>query len=179
MSAALSLNGADVTNTTIMSKGSSTIVSASKDETTITFEDEVVVTGTNLILTCDKLEAVVFRKGSASALLTESNKFKTLIATGHVHIVQGVREANCGQAQVLPLEDKIVLTEDPVVRDSALDVTWEAFRITILRGQQKVIAEPWADKRLKVTGPGIKDLGFDPKKDAPPAAPGPKPETSK
>jgi len=51
-------------NTVITSDGPGEMVSNEKQtETTITFKDNVVVTGTNMKLTCDYLEVVVIRSG--------------------------------------------------------------------------------------------------------------------
>ena len=85
-------------------------------------------------------------------------------ATGHVRIVQGDREAVCGRAEVDPREDKIVLTGDPVVTDRGNGTTWTGDTITMLRSQRRVLVG-----HPRVTGPPIKDLGFDKNQPPPPA----------
>lgn len=146
--------------TVIESAGPGEMVSNDK-ETTITFRDRVVVTGTNLRLSCDYLEVVVLRKGDPTATLGKVDKFRSLLATGNVRIVQGDREAACGRAEVKPEEDKIVLSESPVVAFHGDDARLAGKRITMFRGDRRVIVEEPVS-----TLPAIKDLGFDPQKKA-------------
>lgn len=142
------------------------------DATTITFRDNVVVTGTNLRLSCDYLEVIVVRKGDATAALGQIDKFRSLIATGNVRITQGDREAACGRAEVRPGEDKIVLSESPVIVLKDEGSRLAGRQITLFRGQRRVIV----DQPVSVLPP-VKDLGADRDKDkaAKPAAPAPKP----
>ena len=151
------------TTTNIQSDGPGEMVSTDK-ETTITFRDKVVVTGTNLRLTCDYLKVVVLRTGDPAATLGKVEKFRSLLATGNVVIVQGDREAACGRAEVLPEDDKIILTENPVVVDRAAQTRLIGDRITMFRGERRVLVD-----KPSVTGPPIRDLGFDKDKSAPPA----------
>ena len=53
-------------------------------------------------------------------------------------IVQGDREATCGLAVVLPDDDKITLTESPVVVDHSAGVTWNGEKLWLLRGERRV-----------------------------------------
>lgn len=151
------------TTTNIQSDGPGEMVSTDK-ETTITFRDKVVVTGTNLRLTCDYLKVVVLRTGDPAATLGKVEKFRSLLATGNVVIVQGDREAACGRAEVLPEDDKIILTENPVVVDRVAQTRLVGERITMFRGERRVLVD-----KPSVTGPPIRDLGFDKDKPAPPA----------
>jgi hypothetical protein len=130
-------------------------------ETIAIFDQNVVVTGTNLRLTCDHLEVVASRIGEASATVAKLDQFKSLVATGRVRIVQGDREVTCGRAEVLPLEEKIILTESPVVIDHSGPYTERGTRIILLRGQRRVIVE-----NSVFQGPPIVDLGFDRKEPA-------------
>lgn len=141
-------------------------------ETTVVCDGAVTVTGTNLRITCDHLTVVVTRLGDKAAVLDRLDQLKSLVATGHVRITQGDREATCGRAEISPGADKLVLTEDPVVTDRSDNFTQAGDRITLLRAQRKVIVD-----NPKLTGPPIKDLGFDKEKDkpAPPPAPAPAP----
>jgi lipopolysaccharide export system protein LptA len=137
-------------------------------ETIAIFDQNVVVTGTNLRLTCDHLEVVASRIGNTTDTVAKLDQFKSLVATGRVRIVQGDREVTCGRAEVLPLEEKIILTESPVVIDHSGPYTERGTRIILLRGQRRVIVE-----NSVFQGPPIIDLGFD-RKEAPPT---PKPGT--
>ncbi|MEY4940445.1 MAG: hypothetical protein RIQ93_2180 [Verrucomicrobiota bacterium] len=130
-------------------------------------DKRVTLVGTNLKIVCDHLEMTAVGIGEKSATLPTLDKFKYLLATGRVNIVQGTREANCGRAEVFPRDDKIVLTESPIVIDHANDARVDGAKITMLRGQQRVLVE-----KPKFEGPPIKNLGYDPKEPQPaPAQP--------
>ena len=119
---------------------------------------KVTVTGTNLKIVCDRLELTATRISEKSGAVPALDKFRYLLATGNVSITQGTRVATCGRAEVLPHEEKIVLTEDPVVTDHALSFVSAGERITMLRGQERVEVD-----KPRFTGPAIKDLGFEKK----------------
>jgi len=142
------------------------------DETKAICTGNVTLTGTNMRILCDRLELTASRIGEKSASIPTLEKFRYLLATGHVSITQGSRGATCGRAEVLTREEKVVLTEDPVVVDHATDFVSAGDRITMLRGQERVEVD-----NPRLTGPAIKDLGFDKKTSAPPpdekAAPNP------
>ena len=151
-------------NTVIESDGPCEMV-RTNTEMTITFRDKVRVTGTNMKLTCDYREVVVVVTGDISATVGKAEIFRSLVATGNVHLTQGYREAACGRAVVLPGEEKVVLTENPVLVDKDQGVRSAGKTITLLRAQhQAIIDQPI------ITAPPIKDLGVD-KTPAPAPAP--------
>jgi lipopolysaccharide export system protein LptA len=128
-------------------------------ETRSIFTENVVVTGNNLKITCDKLDVTATRfddDKNKDATVGPLEKFKTLIATGNVHIVQGDREVTCGRAEVFPAEDKVVLTEKPVVIDSSGPYVATGTRIVLLRGERRLFGD-----NIRLQGPPIRDLGFD------------------
>lgn len=124
----------------------------------------VVVTATNLRISCDRLELIATRIGELGGAVPTLDKFRYLLATGNVRIVQGDREATCGRAEVLPQEEKVVLTEAPVLIDRGSDLVSRGSRITLLRGEGRAIVE-----NPVLTGPPIRDLGADAKDE--PASP--------
>ncbi|HUR58633.1 MAG TPA: LptA/OstA family protein, partial [Opitutaceae bacterium] len=130
-------------------------------ETTSTFRDNVVVTGTNLRLTCDLLVAVARRGGDPAATIGKTEKFKSLIATGHVHIVQNDREATCGRAEILPGEDKVVLSDAPHVRTLNGDYDATGWKIEMYRGERRVTVLSAPGEQPTLTLPALKDLGFE------------------
>ena len=150
--------------TVIESDGPGEMVSTDT-ETTITFRDNVRVTGTNMKLSCDYLEVVVVRTGDKTATLGKLDKFRSMLATGNVRMIQGEREAACGRAEVRPEEEKVILSGNPVVVDHDQNTRIAGEKITMLRGQRKVEVE-----KPILTAPPIKDLGVD-KISAPAAAP--------
>ena len=130
-------------------------VSTDSEMTTV-LTGNVIVTGTDLRITCDRLEVVSYRSGPKEDLLTHRNRFKSLIATGHVRIVQGDREATCGRAVVLPGENRITLTDEPTVVDRKYNVTYYGQSLELLRGERRVHGE-----KVRFIAPPLKDLGFD------------------
>jgi len=148
---------------TVITSESGDMVSTDK-ETTFTFRENVVVTGTNIRIACDQLVVVANRTGDPKATLGNQDKFKSLVATGHVHILQNDREATCERAEVFPGEDKVVLSGDPKVRTT--DGTYEADGpvMELFRGERRAhIRSP------RILLPPLKDLGYQ-KEVAKPAA---------
>ncbi|ACB77480.1 LptA/OstA family protein [Opitutus terrae] len=145
------------------------------EETKAICTGKVTVTGTNLRILCDRLELTASRlTGGDKASVPTLEKFRYLLATGNVSITQGSRTATCGRAEVLPREEKLILTDQPVVIDRATNFVSAGEKITMLRGQERVEVE-----KPRLTGPPIRDLGFD-RNSTPPAtghepAPTPKP----
>ncbi len=129
-------------------------MTSTDEETRAVATGSVVLTGTNLRITCDRLEIIASRIGEKDATVGTLEKFKYLLATGRVKIIQDDRTATCGRAEVFPREDKVVLTEDPVIVDSSTDFVAAGERITLLRGKREVLVD-----LPKFTGPPIKDLG--------------------
>jgi hypothetical protein len=116
----------------------------------------VTLVGTDLKIVCDRLEFTALGIGDKTATLPTLDKFKYMLATGHVVILQADREATCGRAEVLPREDKVVLTENPVLIDHGTDWTTKGEKMTMLRGERRVIVE-----KSHVIGPALRDLGYD------------------
>ena len=130
----------------------------------------VVVTATNLRISCDRLELIATRIGDLGGAVPTLDKFRYLLATGNVRIVQEDREATCGRAEVLPQEEKVVLTEEPVLIDRSSDIVTRGSRITLLRGERRAIVE-----NPVLIGPSIRDLGPEAKDEPETSAPAPAP----
>ncbi len=145
--------------TEITSVGPAEMVSTAT-ESIFTFEDQVVVVATNLRLTCDRLVVVAKRTGDPKATLGKQQHFKSLIATGHVRLVQAEREALCDRAEVLPAEDKVILTGNPATVRSVDGVyAGSGPEMTLLRGQQRAII-----KAPRFQLPALDDIGPSNKK---------------
>jgi hypothetical protein len=176
---ALPLRAAEPSGNTIIDcKGVFETVSTDT-EITSTFRDQVVVTGTNLKMTCDFLTVVAIREIDPTAAIGKYRYFKSLVATGHVRILQGDREATCGRAEIFPGDDKIVLSEksdgnSPRVRNLDDQSTAEGYRIVLYRGQRRAVIEPDPETGVRMLLPVLKDLSYDKGKTAPPAETGPK-----
>ncbi|MCX6955586.1 MAG: hypothetical protein NTV51_25860 [Verrucomicrobia bacterium] len=152
--------------TVIESAGPAEMVS-SATETTFTFRDQVVVTATNLRLTCDSLVVVAKRTGDPKATLGKQENFKSLVATGHVRLIQAEREALCDRAVVLPGEDKVILTGDPAtVRSKDGRQTGTGPELVFFRGEQRIVVQ-----KPRFVLPELKDLGVGKSKATPAATP--------
>ena len=149
---------AEPTPTTIDSVSAESV--SSDTETTTTFHDQVVAAGNDLTMTCDFLKVIATRIGDKSATLGKYGKFRYLLATGHVRIVQGDRVATCGRAEVFPGEDRIVLTEEPVVKIESEHYEARGPRMVLYRGQRRAVIEGSPQDRTHISLPAIKDLGF-------------------
>jgi lipopolysaccharide export system protein LptA len=136
-------------------------LSSTDTETTAIFHDNVVVVGNGIKLTCDYLKVVSSRKGDPAATLGQYGSFKSLVATGHVYILQGNREARCGRADVYPAEDRAVLSDHPVVNYLDSPTTITGLRIVINRGKRNVVVETDAAHPAHATLPALKNLGFE------------------
>lgn len=166
--ATTSLRAAEELPPTIIECAGAAETISTDTETIATFTDQVVVSGNNLKLYCDNLRVVAIRKGDPSATLGEYGFFKSLVATGRVRIVQGDREATCGRAEVFPNEDRIVLSENPVVRSIDDQYVVTGPEILLYRGQRRAVVRGTAEERSRITLPAIKDLGFEAKEAASP-----------
>jgi len=133
-------------------------------ETRGIFSGNVIVIGNNLRLTCDRLEIIATSIGDKTVTVGTLEKFKYLLASGKVRIVQGDREATCGRAEVFPRENKIIMTENPMVVDHGSESTYVGSQLRLFRGQRRVEGDD-----VKMTFPPIKDLGFDKNEPAPKA----------
>jgi len=148
---------------TVIESGRAEMVSTAR-ETTFTFSQGVKITATNLTLTCDDLVVVARRGGDPAATLGTPAKFKSLLATGRVHLVQDDREATAGRAEVLPDEDRVVLSGQPVVRSLKDGWVQTGPKMILHRGERRAQVLGEGDVRAVLTLPPLKDLGFEKQK---------------
>lgn len=157
---------------TVIESGKAEMVSTEK-ETTFTFQDRVTVTATNMKLLCDQLVVVARRSGDPKATIGNPEKFKSMVATGNVRIIQNDREATCGRAEVFPEQDKVVLTENPRVSFHGEEQVVTGPRMELYRGERRAVVLGDETSRPTITLPPLKDLGYEKelkKKSAPPPA---------
>jgi len=145
-------------------------MTSTDDETTAVATGNVILTGTNLRITCDQLTLVATRIGDKDATIGAVENFKYILATGNVRIVQGDRESTSQRAEVFPREDKVVLSESPVIIDHSNGFAGAGEKITLFRGKREVFIE-----QPRFTGPPVGDLGATagPRTAAPAAKPAP------
>lgn len=129
-------------------------------ESHLIFNGNVKLTGTNLTVTCDRVEIYAeqlpdIRDPEKKATIGKIGALTRILALGNVKISQEGRTATAGRAEVMPIEDKIVLTESPVVTDTETQVTVSGSRMTFFRGDRYGQVE-----NPQVVGPAIPNLGF-------------------
>jgi lipopolysaccharide export system protein LptA len=149
--------------TVIESAGPGEMVSTAT-ETTFSFRDQVVVTGTNLRLSCDQLVVIAKRTGDPKATIGKQENFKSLIATGRVRLLQNDREATCDRAEVLPGDDKVTLEGNVTVRSLDNRFVQTGPKATLYRGQMRAVFE-----QPRFVLPALNPLG--PKDGAKPKSP--------
>jgi lipopolysaccharide transport protein LptA len=112
------------------------------DQTTHTsiFNGNVVVVGTAFNLTADEMK-VMFNK---------DNKVDHIIATGNVVITQPGRVTHSGRVDYFQVDDKFVLTDQPVIVDHGNQLS--APKITIYRTNQTLVTEGKPCKTILVNG---------------------------
>jgi lipopolysaccharide export system protein LptA len=131
-------------------------ITSTDTQTISVFTGNVIVTGNGIRLTCDRLDVVSLRSGGKQETLGKQDRFKSLVASGNVRILQGEREATCGHAEVLPGEDRITLTGRPTVIDHGNNSTATGEPLILYRGERRITGS-----NVRITLPPLKDLGFD------------------
>lgn len=119
----------------------------------------VLLTATNLELTCDKLEMWVKRTGDKEATIGNFGDFDMIVATGNVQLTQAERVAKAGLMEIDPKEEQVVLKDNPSVYQAG--TTLSGLEIIIKRGQGIVIVPGSKSHKVRFVGPSIKDLGFE------------------
>jgi lipopolysaccharide export system protein LptA len=152
---------------------------STEKESVFTFRGHVTVTATNMKMTCDELVVIALRTGDASATIGKQEKFKSLIATGNVHIEQNDREALCGRAAVYPGDDKVELTEHPIVRSTKEGWEQTGPKMVLYRGERRAVVEMTPQERPRLTLPAMKDLGYEKQKPKEKGKEGEKPSAPK
>ncbi len=130
------------------------VMHSTDEESTAIATGNVILTGTNLRITCDSLTIIASRLGDRNSAIPDVEKFRYILATGNVTIIQGDRESTSQRAEVFPREDKVVLSEDPVIIDKSNGFAAAGETITLFRGRREVLVD-----KPRFTGPPIGDLG--------------------
>jgi len=139
-------------------------ITSSDTQTLSVFTGNVTVTGNSIRITCDRLDVVSLRSGRSQDTIGKQDRFKSLVATGKVRIVQGDREATCEHAEVLPGEDRITLTGRPMVIDHGNNSTATGEPLILYRGQRRIDGTD-----VRIVLPPLRNLGFD--RNQPPPVP--------
>ena len=150
-------------------------MTSTDDETTAIATGNVILTGTNLRITCDHLTVIALRpkNDDKASAIPDAEKIKYILATGNVHITQADREATSQRAEVFPREDKVILSGGPVIIDNSNGMVATGEPLILLRAQRAVLGT-----NVKITAAPIEDLSANATPRATkPAAPSPTPAT--
>lgn len=123
------------------------------------FSEDVLLRATNMELRCDLLEVFTKRLSEEENTIGTFSSIRKIIATGNVSIMQAERTATAGKAEVLPNEEKVVLYDNPIVVQNGY--TFTGHQLVIERGKGRIYVPGSENKRVRVVGPAIKDLGFE------------------
>lgn len=158
VAAACCLRGAGAGSTDIT--GDDMSYSEHGQERTSICAGHVVVTSGDLTIHCDYLRAVsVAAKGTSPADMG-GQRFKYLLATGNVHILQGDLDAVCERAEFLPEEGKMTLTggasgqPHPVVTNRSSGWVFTADPLVRWRDGSM------GGKHFEARGPSLKSIGL-------------------
>jgi lipopolysaccharide export system protein LptA len=144
---------------------------------TFHFSGHVKVQSKDLLVHCDTLEVIAEPKGETetpqgSTMSTPAvGTIEKIIAAGHVEITQGIRQAKAGRAEIFSKENRIVLSDNPIVIDT--EGTIEGFRIILFQdaeGVQRVSVEgdpTTPAERPRIVLPSMPDIGSIKNKDKP------------
>ncbi|MGY8696782.1 MAG: LptA/OstA family protein [Verrucomicrobiia bacterium] len=133
-------------------------------ESYLIFSGSVKLTGTNLVITCNQLEVFARTKENEEdeeAAIGAFSSIQRILATGNVRIVQEERTATAGRLEVLPNEEVIILTEDPMLFQDGNTAGGKGTELRFYSGKGRVEWTGGADNKVKFTGPPIQDLGFE------------------
>lgn len=126
------------------------------------FTDNVEIRGNNLYASSDKMEVVASRAGgSDEGSIGQFGGVQKIILTGNVVIRQAGREATSGKALILPLEEEVILTENPTVKDGEGTITGE--EMILKKSERRAIVKGGENQRPTVILPGFDDLSYDDK----------------
>lgn len=100
------------------------------------FEGDVRVDGTDMNAECGRIEVVMKpSKGSKKKRITQ------IIMTDSVKLTQGLKEAECGRADIYADEEMIVLSQDPVVFNREDNTRASGFKMVYNRGKGGISIE--------------------------------------
>lgn len=123
------------------------------------FEGNVRIRSSNLFASCERMEVITGGEKVEQGF-GNFGHIRRISAIGNVVIQQADREAKAGRATILPMEGKVILEENPVVRDSRGMVT--GYRMILYQGDRRVTIEQGPEgQQPKVVLPSLENLGYE------------------
>jgi lipopolysaccharide transport protein LptA len=128
-------------------------------ETTFLFTGNVIVIGTDLQASCEKMQVFSESSGNNDAPIGEVGKISYVIMLNNVVIEQAGRKATSERADLYPQEGKVVLTENPKVVD--VDGTMTGYKMTLFNGEKRVLVESDPNgERPRLVLPNMPEIGY-------------------
>jgi len=131
------------------------------------FEDNVVLTATNMTLKCQKLEIYTLLKNEESdqpqgkVAIGVFSSIEKILASGGVEIIQHERYATAERAEVQPNEERVVLSGSPIVEQGGWRFSNPKGELILDRGSGRISAPGEENVQIQILGPPIGDLGFE------------------
>ena len=119
-------------------------LTSSSDADKYYFKGDVKVTGTDMNASCDDIEVTIKPVANLAAKSAGSSGERAIThiaMTGNVRLAQGLKDAACGRADIHALEEMVVLSNSPVVRNREDNTRATGFRIIYNRGKQTATIE--------------------------------------
>ncbi len=121
------------------------------------FSGSVRITGADFVATCEQMEVLTSGDNQKQEDRTGFGAIDVIEATGSVKIVQGTREATAGKALIYPADNRVVLEENPVVRDAKGKVS--GYRMILHGETRRITVEPGPEgERPTVELPSVRSL---------------------
>lgn len=125
------------------------------ERTVFRFSEEVEVTGTNLVATCERLDVISREAANPDPDAEMPLELQRIEAHDTVVFKQSGRTATADRAFIMPKEGKVVLEGRAVVNDERGRVA--GHRMTLLQGQRRAVVEGGGPEgeRARITLPSM------------------------
>lgn len=108
----------EVTASTVITSQSMKMSSGPDDKQTYHFSENVELRSIDLKANCDKL-AIIIKSKNGQPNLEALDPIEKIVATGNVCLQQDTKTILAGHVIIFPQEGKIILEENPIIKDSA------------------------------------------------------------
>lgn len=103
---------------------------------TYVFDGNVKIRGTDLDGSCNRIE-LEMQPDSANG----KRRLERITMTSEVKIIQGLKEVSCGRADIFAPQERVVLSQNPVVINHEDNTSAEGYRIVYDKGRRSLTVE--------------------------------------
>lgn len=130
-----------------------------EEENRFVFSGNVRINATNLFASCDTMEVFTTRDGGDEENPAGIGDISRIEAKGEVVMRQEGREVQAGRATILLREGRLILEDNPVVKDGRGVLT--GYRMILHAGEKRVEVQPGPDGQpTRAILPDIRNLGL-------------------